>query len=159
MYYPELQEIFGRMPFGLRNYWSGRFLRELPDEAIEVTANHMRPADVHGTILLEPMHGAATRVPADATAFAGREAKYNATFIGFWQNPDEDERRTATARAYSAAVAPWTLGGGYLNYASEPAGATLETEFGAERFARLRNIKRQFDPSNTFRFNHNIPPT
>src|SRR5919204_1486990 len=31
MYYAELQEIFGRMPFGLRNYWSGRFLRELPD--------------------------------------------------------------------------------------------------------------------------------
>jgi FAD/FMN-containing dehydrogenase len=158
MYYPELQEIFGRLPFGLRNYWSGRFLRDLPDEAIEVTANHLRPSDVYGSILLEPMHGAATRVPADATAFAGREAKYNATFIGFWQNPDDDERSVATARAYSAALEPWMLGGGYLNYASEPAGATLETEFGAERFARLRTVKRQFDPSNTFRFNHNIPP-
>ena len=32
MYYPELQEIYARLPFGLRNYWSGRFLRELPDE-------------------------------------------------------------------------------------------------------------------------------
>jgi FAD/FMN-containing dehydrogenase len=158
MYYAELQEIFGRMPFGLRNYWSGRFLRELPDEAIEVTANHLRPPDVFGTILLEPMHGAGTRVPADTTAFAGREAKYNATFIGFWENPDDDERRVATARAYSAALAPWMLGGGYLNYASEPAGTTLETEFGAERFAQLRKVKREFDPSNTFRFNHNIPP-
>src|SRR5438067_4431583 len=81
MYYPELQEIFGRMPPGLRNYWSGRFLHELPDTAIELTANHLRPGDVNGTILLEPMHGAAARVAADATAFAGREAKYNATFI------------------------------------------------------------------------------
>lgn len=158
MYYPELQEIFGRMPAGLRNYWSGRFLRELPDAAIEQTANHLRPADVHGTILLEPMHGAAARVPADATAFAGRDAKYNATFIGFWQNPSEDERRVATARSYSATLAPWTLGGGYLNYASETAGDTLETEFGAERFARLQAVKRQFDPHNTFRFNHNIAP-
>ena len=158
MYYPELQEIFGRLPFGLRNYWSGRFLRELPDGAIEATANHLRPPDVYGSILLEPMHGAATRVPTDATSFAGREAKYNATFIGFWQNPDEDERRIEAARAYSAALAPWTLGGGYLNYASEPAGATLETEFGARRFAQLRMVKGRFDPSNTFRFNHNIPP-
>jgi FAD/FMN-containing dehydrogenase len=97
-------------------------------------------------------------VEREVAAFAGREAKYNATFIGFWQDPDEDERRIADARAYSAALAPWTLGGDYLNYASEPAGTTLETEFGAERFARLRMIKRQFDPSNTFRFNHNIPP-
>ena len=158
MYYPELQEIFGRMPFGLRNYWSGRFLRELPDEAIELTAGHLRPADVQGTILFEPMHGAGARVPRDATAFAGREAAYNATFIGFWQNPDEDERRVATARAYSSILTPWTIGGGYLNYASEPAGDTLEIEYGAERFARLRGVKRTFDPLNTFRFNHNIPP-
>lgn len=158
MYYPELQEVFGRMPAGLRNYWSGRFLSELPDEVIELTAAHLRPVDVYGTILLEPMHGAATRIPPDATAFAGREAKYNATFIGFWQNPDEDARRVATARDYSAGLAPWTLGGGYLNYASEPAGETLETEFGADRFSRLRTVKRQFDPENTFRFNHNIPP-
>jgi len=158
MYYPELQEIFGRMPFGLRNYWSGRFLRELPDAAIELTANHLRPADVQGTILLEPMHGAGARVARDATAFAGREAAYNATFIGFWANPDEDDRRIATARVYSSILAPWTVGGGYLNYASEPAGETLETEYGAERYARLRAVKRTFDPSNTFRFNHNIPP-
>jgi FAD/FMN-containing dehydrogenase len=158
MYYPELQEIFGRMPFGLRNYWSGRFLHEFPDETIDLTTNHIRPPDVYGTILLEPMHGAATRVPAHATAFAGREAKYNATFVGFWQNPDEDARHVANARGYSAALAPWALGGGYLNYASEPAGETLETEFGAERFARLRAAKRRFDPGNTFRFNHNISP-
>jgi FAD/FMN-containing dehydrogenase len=158
MYYPELQEIFGRMPFGLRNYWSGRFLRELPDEAIALTADHFRPADVHGTILLEPMHGSGARVPRDASAFAGRDAAYNATFIGFWQNPEEDERRIATARAYSSILTPWTIGGGYLNYASEPAGDTLETEYGAERFTRLRAVKRAFDPLNTFRFNHNIPP-
>src|SRR3954466_12299955 len=90
MYYAELQEIFGRMPFGLRNYWSGRFLRELPDQAIGLTRDHFRPADVLGTILLERICGAAARVAPDATAFAGRDAKYNATFIGFWQDPDED---------------------------------------------------------------------
>jgi FAD/FMN-containing dehydrogenase len=159
MYYPELQEIFGRMPFGLRNYWSGRFLRELPDEAIAATADHFLPADVHGTILFEPMHGIGARVPEHATAFAGREATYNATFIGFWQNPDEDERRVADARAYSSMLKPWTVGGGYLNYASEPAGETLETEYGTERFNRLQAVKRTYDPSNTFRFNHNIAPS
>src|SRR5437588_3898520 len=49
MYYPELQEIFGRMPFGLRNYWSGRFLRELPDELIELSIAELRPKDVEAT--------------------------------------------------------------------------------------------------------------
>jgi FAD/FMN-containing dehydrogenase len=158
IYYPELQEIFGRMPFGLRNYWSGRFLSELPDAVIELTTDHLRPKDVSGTILLEPLRGAAARVPLDSTAFAGREANYNATFIGFWQDPERDEHQVATARAYSAALAQWALGGGYLNYASEAAGDSLETEFGETRFQRLRAVKRRFDPANTFRFNHNIIP-
>ena len=158
MYYAELQEIFGRMPFGLRNYWSGRFLRELPDDVIALAAAQLQAKNVTGTILLEPLHGAASRVDPEATAFSGREAAFNATFIGFWQNPDADERQIATARAFSAALAPWTLGGGYLNYASETADASLRTEFGGERFARLQEVKRQYDPANTFRFNHNVAP-
>lgn len=159
MYYAELQEIFGRMPFGLRNYWSGRFLRELPDDVITLAAKQLKPRHVSATILLEPLHGAAARVSPDATAFAGREAAFNATFIGFWQDPAADEPQIAAARGFSAALAPWSLGGGYLNYASETAGTSLETEFGVERFARLQAVKRQYDPGNTFRFNHNIPPT
>jgi FAD/FMN-containing dehydrogenase len=158
MYYAELQEIFGRMPFGLRNYWSGRFLRELPDELIELTVAHFQPEMVRGSVLLEPLLGAASRIPPEATAFAGREASYNATFISAWVDPDDDERSVEFARSYSAALAPWAVGGGYLNYASEASSATLEDEFGSRRLERLRAAKRQFDPQNRFRFNHNIAP-
>jgi len=158
MYYPELQEIFGRMPFGLRNYWSGRFVRDLPDELIERTVDHVRPPEVFGTVLLERLHGAARRVPPDATAFAGREAGYNATFVSAWVDPAEDERAIELARAYSAELGPWALGGGYLNYVSELVGDSVETEYGEARFARLRDVKRRYDPDNRFRFNHNISP-
>jgi FAD/FMN-containing dehydrogenase len=158
MYYAELQEIFGRMPFGLRNYWSGRFLREFPDELVELSVEHFAPEDVRGSILLEPLYGAAKRVSPEATAFAGREASYNATFINSWLDPSDDEHNVAVARSYSSALAPWAIGGGYINYASESAGDGLETEFGAERFGRLREVKRRYDPDNRFRFNHNIAP-
>jgi FAD/FMN-containing dehydrogenase len=158
MYYAELQEIFGRMPSGLRNYWSGRFLRELPDELIEHSVAELRPADVVATILFEPLYGAAARVPPEATAFGGREAAYNATFISAWVDPAEDERKIAVTRNYSAGLAPWALGGGYVNYASETAGDGLLTEYGSQRFGRLREVKREYDPENRFRFNHNISP-
>ena len=158
MYYAELQEIFGRMPFGLRHYWSGRFVDELPDALVDRTVEYFSGDGVQGTILLEPMHGAATRVDPDATAFAGREAKYNLTFIGAWTDGAEDEPNVAAARGFSAELAPWASVGGYLNYASELAGATVETEFGARRYERLRAVKREFDPDNVFRFNHNIVP-
>jgi FAD/FMN-containing dehydrogenase len=158
MYYAELQEIFGRMPFGLRNYWSGRFLRELPDELIELTVARFDPDDVYGNILLETIHGAASRVPPDATAFAGREARYNATSISVWVDPAEDEAQVELTRSYSASLAPWAAGGGYINYASESSGDDMATEFGTQRLERLREVKRQFDPANVFRFNHNIVP-
>jgi FAD/FMN-containing dehydrogenase len=158
MYYAELQEIFGRMPFGLRNYWSGRFLRELPDELIELAAAKFADQDVHGTVLLEPLSGAAARVPPEATAFAGREAKFNATFINSWVDPGEDEQKIEIARSFSSALGPWAIGGGYINYASESAGDGMETEYGAQRFERLREVKRRYDPDNRFRFNHNISP-
>ena len=158
MYYSELQDLYGRMPFGLRNYWSGRFLAELPDELLLGTSEQFLELGTFGGVLFEPLHGAPTRVPSDATAFAGREARWNATFINVWTEPDEDDRQIETARAYSRFLEPWKIGGGYLNYATEAAGDDLETEFGAQRFERLRAVKRQYDPSNIFRFNHNIAP-
>ena len=154
MYYPELQEIFGRMPFGLRNYWSGRFLRELSDDVIDLTAATFDDPETMGGVLLECLHGAAKRVPPDATAFAGREASHNATYIGTWTDPADDERWIAAARSFSSALAPWSLGEGYVNYASEmPADAPVTA-----RVQRLQRVKREYDPENRFRFNHNIAP-
>ncbi|MGZ8707646.1 MAG: FAD-binding oxidoreductase [Gaiellaceae bacterium] len=158
MYYSELQDIYGRMPFGLRNYWSGRFLAELPDELLAQTTEQFLESEIAGGVLFEPLRGAPTRVASSATAFAGREAHWNATFINVWTDPEEDERQIETARAYSRSLEPWKIGGGYLNYATETSADGLETEFGAERFARLRAVKRQYDPANVFRFNHNIAP-
>jgi FAD/FMN-containing dehydrogenase len=158
MYYSELQDLYGRMPFGLRNYWSGRFLAELPDELLTGTSEQFLESELIGGVLFEPLHGAPTRVASDATAFAGREARWNATFINVWFEADEDERQIETARAYSTSLDPWKVGGGYLNYATEASADGLETEYGAERFERLRAVKRQYDPSNVFRFNHNIAP-
>ena len=97
-------------------------------------------------------------MPPDATAFAGREASYNVTFIGAWQDPGADAGNIARARGYSSALAPWAIGGGYINYASEAAGDGMETEYGAKRHERLRRIKRRYDAGNRFRFNHNIAP-
>ena len=158
MYYSELQDIYGRMPFGLRNYWSGRFLGELSDELLAQTSEQFLESGITGGVLFEPLHGAPTRIASDATAFAGREAHWNATFIKVWTDPEEDERNIETARTYSRSLAPWQIGGGYLNYASEASADGLKTEFGALRFERLRAVKRQYDPSNVFRFNHNIAP-
>jgi len=157
MGYPELQNIYARMPFGLRNYWSGRFLRTLPDEVLDLALEPIVGGE-DGSVLFEPFVGAVARVSPEATAFAGRDARWNATFTSAWVDPGEDEHKIDLARTFSRGLAPWALAGGYLNYASEASADGLEAEFGAERFERLRAVKRAFDPDNVFRFNHNISP-
>jgi hypothetical protein len=48
MYYSELQDLYGRMPFGLRNYWSGRFLGDLSDELLAHTSEQFLESELAG---------------------------------------------------------------------------------------------------------------
>ena len=48
--------------------------------------------------------------------------------------------------------------GAYVNLNAEFAGDSLRNTYGAAKFDRLRKIKAQYDPTNVFRHNANIPP-
>jgi FAD/FMN-containing dehydrogenase len=62
-------------------------------------------------------------------------------------------------RETAAAVEPWSVSGGYVNYmqADEPI-ERVRAAFGAEAFERLRTLKRRYDSGNVLRRNQNIPP-
>jgi FAD/FMN-containing dehydrogenase len=57
------------------------------------------------------------------------------------------------------AARPYSTGGGYVNAIEEDDGPErVVSAYGAETFARLREVKRRWDPENVFRLNGNIPP-
>lgn len=159
--YQGLQAVNVQVPFGVRHYWKGHFVRELSDEVIDLTARTFRAHEgLTGGILIELIHGVARRTPGDSAAFGQRAAAANLSAIGAWRDPAEDARQMAWVRGYADALLPHSLtGAGYLNYATpdEPA-ERVRAAFGAERFARLAALKRRYDPENRFRFNANIPP-
>ena len=157
--YLELQRML-ELPFGLRHYWKGHFVRELPDLLLDEIWRAAGPGGPRGSILIEAIHGAAARVPRAATAVGFREAAFNVSALSIWEDPATDDSQVAWARTTAAAAEPYTLrGGGYLNYmqADEPV-ERVRAAYGAETFERLRAIKRHYDPKNTLRFNQNIPP-
>ena len=161
MTYPELQASSGILPFGLRNYWKGHFLRDLNGVAIEAIVEGMRTR--HGEmsmVLLEAMTGQARLEPDGGAAFGQREARWNATALAIWEDAAQDSAQIGWARGVADALLPISLtGAGYGNYATaDETAARIQAGFGAERFARLRAMKRRYDPDNVFRFNHNIPP-
>jgi len=160
MGYTEVQRIFAEIPFGLHNYWKGHFVRDMTDDVVDATIDAFESmTSEHSAILIEAPHGAVGRVPADATAFGQRDARFNASGLAIWEPSDAPDRHIAWARSYAAALAP-SASGGYVNYLGDDAtAADVATAYGEKRYRRLAALKDRYDPTNMFRFNQNIKPT
>jgi FAD/FMN-containing dehydrogenase len=159
--YAEIQASSGILPFGLRHYWKGHFVRDLEPSAIDTVVAAMRDTPgSHTFMLLEAISGQARDEPPGGAAFGQREARWNVSALGVWEDPADDAAQIAWVRRTVDALTPASLtGAGYGNYAPvDETDERVRASFGAERYARLARVKRRYDPDNVFRFNHNIPP-
>ena len=150
-------------PYGQnRHYWKGHFVRELPDELIDALLERIvalgRPP---GGVLIESLHGAANDADGDTAVVGWRQAAFNVSAVGTWQDPNLDTEHIAWSRETAATFEPWWFSGaGYVNYmqADEPI-ERVRAAFGADAFERLRALKRRYDPANVLRRNQNVPPS
>ncbi|MBA3687730.1 MAG: FAD-binding oxidoreductase [Chloroflexi bacterium] len=158
--YLDMQATNGLLQFGLRNYWKGHFVREIPEAVLDATIDDYVAGRLLGSVLIEPIAGVARREPRGGAAFGQRDAHYNVSALAIWEDPGEDSSRIAWARSYASSLEPVSVsGGGYLNYSTEETGERILAAFGDEKFSRLVGLKSKWDPDNRFRFNHNIPPS
>ncbi len=160
--YVDIQSSSELMPFGMRHYWKGHFVRDLDGPAIAATARAMETApEPMSFVLLEAISGRARMEPAGGAAFGQREARWNASAIGVWEDPAEDDAQVGWARTMTDALEESSLSGaGYGNY--QPVDETADrvrASYGPQRYERLVRLKNRYDPDNAFRFNRNIPPT
>jgi FAD/FMN-containing dehydrogenase len=159
--YPEIQASSGILPFGLRHYWKGHFVRDLEPSAVDAVVDAMRSVPGgHSFMLLEAIGGRARNEPDGGAAFGQREARWNVSALGVWEDPADDLEQIGWVRGAVEALAPASMtGAGYGNYAPvDETDERVRASFGPERYARLARVKRRYDPDNVFRFNHNIPP-
>ena len=157
--YPAINAAFdGLFPTGIRQYWKGNFVKELSDDAIAAHVQHGPNAPtVSSTMHLYPINGACHRVAADATAFGHRDANFSMVILSASDNPADDAANTKWVRDYSAAVAPYSEVGGYVNFMDDDDTDRIKANYGGN-YDRLRAIKRKYDPGNLFRVNQNIAP-
>jgi FAD/FMN-containing dehydrogenase len=108
-------------------------------------------------VQLRVLGGALARVANDATAFAHRDRRLFVNIAAMYM----DGAETATHDAWAAGVAD-ALGeagsGGYVGFLGDEDEATIRAAYPGPTWARLRELKRRYDPDNLFRLNHNIPP-
>ena len=144
-------------PAGDQWYWRGEFIREITDEAIAVHAEYGPQMPTwKSTMHMYAIDGAAGRVGNDETAWAYRDAVWGAVFAGVDPDPANADVIRDWARAYSDAIKPHAMGGGYVNFEmDEP--DRVRGMYGAN-YDRLARVKAQYDPDNVFRVNQNIAP-
>ncbi len=157
--FPAINAAFdGLFPKGIRQYWKGNYVKELTDDAIAVHLEHGPKAPtVSSTMHLYPTNGASQRVAEDATAFGHRDANWSMVIVSAWGDPGDDEANIGWVRDYSAAIAPHSEAGGYVNFMFTDDDDRIPANYGAN-YQRLVEVKRKYDPENVFHVNQNIKP-
>jgi FAD/FMN-containing dehydrogenase len=111
-----------------------------------------------GQVLLEHLHGAATRVGIGETAFPHRADGYDFLVVSEWMDRADTDRCIAWARDTYTAMKPSMASGRYVNYLDhDESGDPVAAAYGSN-YRRLQALKAQYDPSNFFHMNQNIRP-
>ncbi len=160
MPYPSIQTLFdGLLPAGMQWYWRADFFNEL---GAEVRAEHLKFGSCIPTPLsqmhLYPISGAASRVGAEETPWAYRDANYAGVIVGVSPDPNDAEEITKWCKDYWSALHPYSSGGAYSNFMMDEGQERVKASY-KHNYDRLTKIKAKYDPANLFRVNQNIKPS
>jgi FAD/FMN-containing dehydrogenase len=139
-------------------YLKSGFLSDIPDRLIDDIVDGFEPDPVRGTIIFfQHAGGAIGRVAADATAFPHRYAENSVFAAVTWPLEAGPDAAVSYLRKYWATLEPHTYGY-YTNESADESHEVRDANYQGN-FARLVQIKNQYDPTNLFRLNANIRPS
>ncbi|MDP8994143.1 MAG: FAD-binding oxidoreductase [Pseudomonadota bacterium] len=148
-----------RFPRGRRYYWKSALVTELRDQMIDRMPEQFAAGpSPHTVFLLQQIGNAANRVPAEATAFAHRDARWDALVLTGWEDPSQDDRQVSWSRQVYESWRPFCSDASYTNALSgEDSESVVRSSYGTA-YPRLAEVKARYDPANIFRMNANIKP-
>ena len=129
------------------------------DEAVGILAAMEACAAPMKMAQIRVLGGAFSRVPVGATAFSHRDARILVAFLAMYGGGAEVVAHFDRWAADSLAQLQSGSAGNYVNFVAEAGPDAVRSAYpAAATWERLRRVKRQYDPENLFRLNHNIPP-
>jgi FAD/FMN-containing dehydrogenase len=129
---------------------------ELSDDVIDIAVDHsLRIRSPRTAFPIWQMGGAITRVGEADTAFSGRHEGHTFNITAMTETADGFEEEKEWVRGFWSALAPYHTGV-YVNFLMDEGEQRVRQAYGAEKYDRLKALKRQWDPDNVFRLNQNI---
>jgi hypothetical protein len=153
---PELAALHMDPPGPTPGYGDGMLLGELSPQAIESFVQAAGAADALLSVELRQLGGALAPGRSEGGAVDSLDAAYALFAVGITPDARSASAVRADVDAVQHAMAPWSTGGAYLNFAERrKAGTAL---FGASAYERLQGVKTAYDPHDLVRANHPVPP-
>ncbi|MGB5689225.1 MAG: BBE domain-containing protein, partial [Woeseiaceae bacterium] len=142
------------VPHGIRSYAKNAMVGEFSQALVADMIDAYIP-DPRAAIFTHTCGGAVGDYATTDTAFPHRDAQTMIVFFSGWMDPTEDEAGIALCRQWHAALEPHSMG--YYDNIEQEGDSRVARNFGPN-YARLRQVKSQYDPGNLFRMNSNIEP-
>jgi FAD/FMN-containing dehydrogenase len=133
--------------FEIRTRWLPALTAGAADAIIAAKA---RAASPYCAVFWHHFHGVATRMAPDGAAFGLRRSHLMVEIVAGWR-PDEDDgaAHRRWAQDLWQSLAPFALPGGYANMLGPDDREQAAAAYGGNA-ARLRAVKRRFDPDGVF---------
>jgi FAD/FMN-containing dehydrogenase len=134
------------------------FIDAIDRELAEAMLDHLREASAPvAAVQLRVLGGAMARVPAAATAFAHRGRRIMLNVAAMYDHVEDAPMHEAWATRFAAALRQGEPAA-YAGFLGDEGEARVHEAYPEATRARLRTIKRRYDPTNLFRLNQNIAP-
>jgi FAD/FMN-containing dehydrogenase len=134
------------------------FINSVDRDAAKTIVEYLQASDaVVRVAQLRVLGGAMARVPAEATAFAHRQARIMVNLAAFYNGPEDKAVRNAWVTDFAAALHQGDSSV-YVNFLGDEGEERVRDAYPEATWERLRAIKARYDPTNLFKLNQNIPP-
>ena len=146
-------------PKGALNYWKSSFISTITDDAIDsmIAQFSACPSGMTGMIF-EQLHGVATSIRPEDTAFPHRGTGYNLLIASVWLDSADNDSNIAWTRETYNILEQFMREGSYVNYLGDDETADrIKSAYGVN-YDRLQELKTRYDPDNVFHLNQNIVP-
>ncbi|MGH2352909.1 MAG: FAD-binding oxidoreductase [Chloroflexota bacterium] len=158
MRYPEIYALAEGGPHPVAMAVRSLFVDAVDRRTAEAIVDHLQASTAPMAVAqLRVLGGAMARVPAEATAFAHRGRRVMVNVAAAYERAEEAAAHGAWVTGFAAALRQG-VAGAYVNFLGDEGQARVREAYPGSTWDRLRAIKAQYDSTNLFRLNQDIPP-
>jgi FAD/FMN-containing dehydrogenase len=157
IHYPELfmEEEGDGPPFKPQSASRNAFIDSFDDQAAAFLVDALDEAPAMMTaVQIRALGGEMARVPAESTAFVHRDRPFMVNLAAMYMDPAQAD----PTADWIVRTADGLLGDDYGSYTGFMTNEDFDRAYPGATGARLRTVKRAYDPDNLFHRNHNIEP-